>query len=284
MVDAEYYAKVEKKINDTVDSWRNDDNRYQTIDQRLQRPPTFMKDAEMLLARGKYSFKWRDIPMMKDCKEMMIYQSMLNDIRPRTIIETGTYLGASALWFADLAKGLDLDCHVYTVEKFETLVRPSVRTHPGVTCIFGDANNIREVMPADMLNGLPHPWLVVEDCHVNVMGLMEHFGKHMASGDYFAIEDTNHMAPFWDALHNSADGGGSGDSKEETMKVFRPPPKGSEGAEVSLEEAPSKSCRKHDTVVEFLQKYKTEFMVDSFYTDLFGFNGTCTWDGYIRKM
>jgi len=267
MVDSQYYNEVERKINNKVDSWRNSEQRYQTIDERLGKPSTFNKKAEILLARGKYSFKWRDIPMMKDCKEMMIYQSMLNDIRPRTIIEIGTYLGASVVWFADLVRGMDLQCHVYTVEKFEKLVKPLARSHPGVTCLTGDANDIVDLMPSEMLGSLPHPWLVVEDCHVNVMGTMEHFGRHMHSGDYFAIEDTNNVAPFWDAL----DAGKEDDSAEGEEVVV-------------LKEAPSKSCCKHETVVKFLQKYKTEFRVDSFYTDLFGFNGTCTWDGYIRKM
>ena len=117
-----------------------------------------------------------------------------------------------------------------------------------------------------MLGELPHPWLVIEDCHVNVMGLMEHFGEYMMPGEYFAIEDTNNLAPFWDALDAGIE------AEEKPAK------------EIVLKEAPSKSCCKHETVVEFLQKHKTEFKVDSFYTDLFGFNGTCSWDGYIRKM
>jgi len=270
MADACYYSKVEEKIDNKINSWRSRDQRYQTIDERLGKPPTFLKEAERFLALGKYCFKWRGIPMMKDCKEMFIYQNMLNDLHPRTIIETGTYLGASAVWFADLVKGIDLPCHVYTVEKFDTLVKPSVRSHPGVTCIFGDANNITELMPSDMLGALPHPWLVIEDCHTNVMGLMEHFGKHMVSGDYFAIEDTNNIAPFWDALDAEIEPESIPDN--ETMLV---------------ESAPNSTVStrfKHKTLVEFLQKYKTEFKVDSFYTDTFGFNGTCTWDGYIRKM
>ncbi len=34
----------------------------------------------------------------------------------------------------------------------------------------------------------------------------------------------------------------------------------------------------------FLSDYSQEYSVDSFYTDLFGYNGTCNWHGYIRRM
>jgi len=183
----------------------------------------------------------------------MIYQSIMNSIKPRTIIEMGSYLGGSAVWFADMMKAMELKCHVYTVELLEHLVKPVAKTHPGVTCITGDANNIKNLMPPEMLLQLPHPWLVIEDCHVNVQGSLEHFGKHMVSGDYFAIEDTGHLSPYcWGMMEN-------------------------------VDWSPA-SRAKHKVLVKFLQKHKGTFKVDSNYTDLFGFNGTSTWDGYISKM
>ena len=35
---------------------------------------------------------------------------------------------------------------------------------------------------------------------------------------------------------------------------------------------------------KFLSDYEDDFAVDSFYTDLFGYNGTENWHGFIRKM
>jgi len=253
------YNRFSRSIEDTVNSWKDDKDRYQDIDQRMGREPVFHKEAELLLARGKYSFLWRDIMLMKDCKEMMIYQSIMNDLKPRTIIEMGSYHGGSAVWFADIMKAMDLECHVYTVEILDHLIKPVARTHPGVTCITGDANKIEEVMPSKMLSELPHPWLVIEDCHHNVFGSLEHFGKHMVSGDYFATEDTSYFSPYmYDMLKEA------GQIKEGSW---------SDGAD-----------EKHKIVIKFLQKYKGVFKVDSYYTDLFGFNGTNTWDGYIRKL
>jgi hypothetical protein len=42
---------------------------------------------------------------------------------------------------------------------------------------------------------LPHPWFIIEDAHINVVGVMRHFHKHLLKGDYLIIEDTNPLAP-----------------------------------------------------------------------------------------
>ena len=283
MGEPNHYVKVSEKISSRVTSWKQSTQRYQNIEQRLNKPPVFLHQAELRLARAKYAFEWRGVPLMKDCKEMMIYQSMLNDVKPRTIIEMGTYLGGSAVWFADMAASLSLQCSVITVEKHAELVRASVRTHPGVRCITGDVNDIEGVLDRDVLAGLEHPWLVVEDCHVNVRNVMEYLSTFMRRGDYFAIEDTNDIAPYWDAVEeqdtqlNNAAVMGTGEVKTSSHHQEE------EGSKL-VDEVPSKNVNKHASVIEFLQAHKGDFMVDSYYTDLFGFNGTCSWDGYIRKM
>ena len=38
--------------------------------------------------------------------------------------------------------------------------------------------------------GLGHPWLVVEDAHVNVLGVLRHLHQQMRSGDYLIVEDS----------------------------------------------------------------------------------------------
>ena len=50
---------------------------------------------------GKYATVWRGVNLMKDALDMVIYQQLMWDVRPKTIFETGTYTGACALWMAD---------------------------------------------------------------------------------------------------------------------------------------------------------------------------------------
>ena len=38
---------------------------------------------------------------------------------------------------------------------------------------------------------MSHPWLLVEDSHVNMLGVFEYFDNFMEPGDYICVEDTN---------------------------------------------------------------------------------------------
>jgi len=55
-----------------------------------------------------------------------------------------------------------------------------------VTFLKGDS---REISNFDT-EMLPHPWIILEDAHIEVNKVMEYFEKHMHSGDYMIIEDT----------------------------------------------------------------------------------------------
>ena len=44
---------------------------------------------------------------------------------------------------------------------------------------------------AELLRTAPHPWLVVEDAHHNVGGVLEHFHKYLSPGDYLVVEDSD---------------------------------------------------------------------------------------------
>ena len=77
---------------------------------------------------------------------MIVYQSMISEIKPLTIIELGTYTGGNAIWLADTLKTLDVPGHVITVDIRDEGVDPSVALHKGVTFIAGDANEIEKVI------------------------------------------------------------------------------------------------------------------------------------------
>ena len=51
----------------------------------------------------------------------------------------------------------------------------------------GNSEKIHDIF--DVKN-LPHPWLIVEDAHVNVNEIIKYFEKYMQSEDYMIIEDS----------------------------------------------------------------------------------------------
>lgn len=57
-----------------------------------------------ILSQGfKVGLTWRDVPLGKTCWDIAIYQRLIQDLKPRTLIELGTGLGGSALFFYDTA-------------------------------------------------------------------------------------------------------------------------------------------------------------------------------------
>ncbi|MET4296207.1 cephalosporin hydroxylase [Bradyrhizobium sp. LB8.2] len=46
-----------------------------------------------------------------------------------------------------------------------------------------------ETLDKRLLMQLPHPWLVVDDAHVQVFSIFSYLKEFLASGDYYVIED-----------------------------------------------------------------------------------------------
>jgi cephalosporin hydroxylase len=128
---------------------------------------------------------WKGLPLQKTVFECAIYPMLLWDLRPRTIIEIGSGTGASAIWMADHMSVFGLHAHVYSLD-----LQKSPLTHECVTFFEGDCNKIAETFSDEFLTSLPHPWLVIEDAHENVLGVIRHIGKHLLLEDYLIVEDS----------------------------------------------------------------------------------------------
>ena len=127
---------------------------------------------------------WRGIPIFKSVFDLALYPMLLWELKPRTILELGAGLGASALWFADLLATFGIDGTVVSVD--EQSIHAS---HPKVKFIQGDCTRISEVLPTDLLTACRHPWLVIEDVHVNTAAILNHLLPLFEIGDYLVVED-----------------------------------------------------------------------------------------------
>jgi hypothetical protein len=46
-----------------------------------------------------------------------------------------------------------------------------------------------ETLDSSLFDRLPHPWLVIDDAHTNVINLALHMNGFMLAGDYYIKED-----------------------------------------------------------------------------------------------
>jgi len=138
----------------------------------------------LLMSQGvKDCMTWRNSRLGKSVYDFALIPMIIWENRPATILEIGSGEGASAIWMADLCKSYSLPTRVYSID-----IEPPNVKHERVTFYKGDSRELNNTMfDVEML---PHPWIILEDAHVEVNKVITYFEKHMHVGDYIIIEDS----------------------------------------------------------------------------------------------
>ncbi len=251
------YKVFLQRRSKVVESCLNSPTRFQKISEREDRsdvPPEAIQAHYM----GKYFITHRGCQLLKSTNDMTILQQLFWELRPATVIELGTFTGGSAVWMADMLRLMDIKSHIFSMDVDPSLIEEEVkRLQPdNVTFLKGDSNAIEKTFTEEFLGSLAHPWLVIEDAHTNLYGVLKYFTQFMEAGDYLVVEDLNPDLP-----------GQLGFGR------IYPELKYKRAGTMGLE-----------YLNRFLSDHNQEFSVDSYYTDMFGYNGTHNWHGYIRRM
>ena len=249
--DSVYRRSMTTKLN-ILEKRLNDPTRFQHIGEREERS-VFNADAVQCIINGKFLSFYRGIDMLKGPEDLSILYQMLWHVRPRTIIELGAFTGASALWMADSLKGANIECDIFSVDIDLSLLHPQIKSlQPhNLSFIEGDCNEIESIFPSEFLNSQPHPMIIIDDAHVDLLKTMNHFHRHLLPGDYIVCEDTNSGRPAVPLTPNDCDAVGLG-----KLQVWK----------------------------QFLTKYGDMYAVDSFFSDYYGYNSSSNWNGYVRRM
>jgi cephalosporin hydroxylase len=131
---------------------------------------------------------YKGLLRMKIPTDLMLYTHLIWELQPRSIIEFGALQGGSGLWFADQLDALQPEGKVYSFEYLVQCIHPLARKHPRLSVLSVDLNDL-DTINTGVLQTAPHPWLIVEDAHVNVFGLFAFLDQYMQSGDYYILED-----------------------------------------------------------------------------------------------
>src|SRR4051812_31896794 len=142
----------------------------------------------MKIQQGTMAYRYRGIPLQKNPFDLALYLLLLERAQPRSLIEIGSYMGGSAIWFADQAKLLGLDLKVFSID----LEVPRTSLSSSVSFLYGDARELGTVLPPSLMNALARPLMVVEDSsHLagTTAAVLEFFDSWLRSGEYIVIED-----------------------------------------------------------------------------------------------
>jgi len=135
------------------------------------------------------STTWMGVPCFKCPLDMWIYQEILLEIKPDLIVETGTYMGGSALYLAQICDILQ-NGKVITID----IDKRERRDHPRVEYITGSSIDPSLVEAIFVNNSTAKKVLVILDSdhsEQHVIKELELFSKYVSVGSYMIVEDSN---------------------------------------------------------------------------------------------
>ncbi len=149
-------------------------------------PSSEIAGRALIMSQGTTAcLTWQGRPLFKTAYDFALLPMLLSELRPRTVLEIGSGTGASARWLADMMRASDLDGIVHSVD-----IKPVAESHPGVQFRAGDCASPETLFDLDLLRQAPHPWLVIEDAHVNVHDVLVRMSAFLLPGDYLIVEDS----------------------------------------------------------------------------------------------
>jgi cephalosporin hydroxylase len=133
---------------------------------------------------------WLGHHVLKCPLDLWIYQELLFEVRPALIVETGTYLGGSALFLASIC---DLLGHGEVVT-IDADVREGRPDHPRITYLTGSStsrsivHNVRE-----RARGMAPVMVILDSDHrqKHVANELAAYAPLVTPGSYLIVEDTN---------------------------------------------------------------------------------------------
>jgi cephalosporin hydroxylase len=138
---------------------------------------------------GTMQYKYKGISCLKDPFDFALYQKLLWELKPRTIIEIGSHTGGSGLWLADLLRSWKFKTKIYSFD----ITPPVIKKKPRKLKFHkADVYKLDESILTKVLENAQHPILIIEDgphTFEGSLNVLNFANKYLKSGDYVIIED-----------------------------------------------------------------------------------------------
>jgi cephalosporin hydroxylase len=168
-----------------------------------------------------YSKVWSDTywlgkKVFKCPLDLWIYQEMIYETKPDVIIESGTFHGGSALYFANLFDVMGMDSCVITIDVDEM---PGLPVHNKIIYLHGSSLSPDIVKRAgDLVKDKRKVMVILDSDHSkeHVLKELELYHRFVTRGNYLVVEDSNLNG------HPVYSGFGHGPGPTEAMQEFLP--------------------------------------------------------------
>jgi cephalosporin hydroxylase len=143
--------------------------------------------------QGVMNYTYKGVSCLKSPIDLAVYMLLIYELRPRTIIEIGSYHGGAALFYADLTANYGLDTSIITVDFRDIQQSPAeAQKSQRIEFIQADALDLASSGLNQRLKSCARPWLVIEDSahtYSVTLAVMRYFRTRMKVGEYLIIED-----------------------------------------------------------------------------------------------
>jgi len=139
------------------------------------------------VARSDRTPRWRDVKVIKTPMDLMLYAEVMWECRPDWVIETGTWLSGSALFFADMLKITMGKGRVITIDigPLATVAHPFVEYVKGSSVDPAVVKHVADVVHDDKV------MVVLDSDHRrgHVRKELEVYSNIVSIGQYMVVED-----------------------------------------------------------------------------------------------
>ncbi|MCW3068941.1 MAG: methyltransferase FkbM [Solirubrobacterales bacterium] len=204
------------------------------------------RDVLLRMQQALHHQQYRGVQMVKNPLDLMLYQRLVETVRPATIIEIGSKAGGSGLFFGDALVNLGIEGHVYSFD----IVPVENVSHPNVTFTYGNGRHLDDVLDAGGIAALSRPLLVIEDAdhsEETTGAVLAFFHQHLELGDWIVIEDGN-----LSDLH---------------PEIY---PEGNSGP--------------HRALQAFFRNHADDYRIGAEYCDMYAYNGTSASNGFLERV
>lgn len=163
--------------------------------------PTKKIDVNYNLAgieKGHHKITYNGVPCIKCPFDYVIYQMILNEVKPDLLIEIGTNHGGSALYLADLMDNLGKGV-IHTID-IDDRVYPQAKEHPRIS-FFHEGWENYDISIATEFQKI----MVIEDAsheYGDTLKAIEKFSSIVTDGSYLIVEDGIIDALGWTMQYN----------------------------------------------------------------------------------
>lgn len=150
------------------------------------------------LETGHQKIKYKGVPCIKCPFDYVIYQMILNEIKPDLLIEIGTNHGGSALYMADIMDTIGKG-EIHTID-IDDRSYPEAKAHPRINFFHNGWENYNLELTQKF-----ETIMVIEDAsheYKNTLMAIQYFAPVVSKGSYLIVEDGIIDALGWTSEYN----------------------------------------------------------------------------------